>query len=428
MAFKKVLGDMLPVATDTEPGVQNLISPATSASDLSNGNAGTVSLASDSVNINNRTLAVTPAAVQSIIARGHYGTCSSDSVTVNKVATLPNFILNNGARVAIKFTNANTADAPTLNISGTGDKNIYHNNQPLTGNNTKLVAGMVAILQYDGINWNLLNANADVSAATAATPTTNGKIGIATYAADNDKTSRDKAATPAGVAAQISGINLTGSSYTSRLFTSSDSMTLPKAGPVFCILVGGGGGGGGAASSGISTTNPLQIGGSGGSGACMNYVLWTSANASLTVTIGGGGSAGTSTSGGGGGGGGGGQTSVSVNGAGTIYAGGGGGGGGAGVLGTNGTSAVGGGGGRGGGTHGNGAAGDASHNNTGGDGGIGGGNLQGLWSKHGVDLGTAYISPLSWLGNTNYGKGGYGRHKNTGVAGASGAALIIYPV
>ena len=425
MAFKKVLGDMLPVATATEPGVQNLISPATSASDLSNGNAGTVSLASDSVDINNRTLAVTPAAVQSIIARGHYGTCSSDSVTVNKVATLPNFILNNGARVAIKFTNANTANAPTLNINGTGDKNIYHNNQPLTGNNTKLVAGMVAILQYDGINWNLLNANADVSAATAATPTTNGNIGIATYAADNDKTSRDKAATPAGVAAQISGINLTGSSYTSRLFTSSGSMTLPKAGPVFCILVGGGGGGGGAPTTG---NYAAQIGGSGGSGACMNYVLWPSVDASLTVTIGGGGSAGTSTSGGGGGGGGGGQTSVSVNGAGTIYAGGGGGGGGAGVQGTVFDPAVGGGGGGGGGTHGNGADGAASHSTTGGNGGIGGGNLQGLWSEDGVALGTAYISPLSWLGNTNYGKGGYGRLRTTGIAGTSGAALIIYPV
>ena len=424
MAFKKVLGDMLPVATATEPGVQNLISPATSASNLSNGNAGTVSLASDSVDINNRTLAVTPAAVQSIIARGHYGTCSSDSVTVNKVATLPNFILNNGARVAIKFTNANTANAPTLNINGTGNKNIYHNNQPLTGNNTKLVAGMVAILQYDGINWNLLNANADVSAATAATPTTNGNIGIATYAADNDKTSRDKAATPAGVAAQISGINLSGS-YTSRLFTSSGSMTLPKAGPVFCILVGGGGGGGGAPTDGI---HPAQIGGSGGSGACMNYVLWSSANDSLTVTIGGGGSAGTSTSTGGGGGGGGGQTSVSVNGAGTIYAGGGGGGGGAGFVGTNTTANPAGGGGGGGGTHGNGTAGDANSTTTGGSGGSGGGKLQGLWSTYGKTLGTAYISPLSWLGNTNYGRGGYGRLKTTGIAGTSGAALIIYPV
>ena len=423
MAFKKVLGDMLPVATATEPGVQNLISPATSASDLSNGNAGTVSLAKDSIDINNRTLAVTPAAVQSIIARGHYGTCSSDSVTVNKVATLPNFILNNGARVAIKFTNANTANAPTLNINGTGDKNIYHNNQPLTGNNTKLVAGMVAILQYDGINWNLLNANADVPAATAATPTTNGDIGIAIYAADNDKTSRDKAATPAGVAAQISGINLLGSSYTSRLFTSSGSMTLPKVGPVFCILVGGGGGGGGAPTSGNS---PLQIGGSGGSGACMNYVLWPSANASLTVTIGSGGSAGTATSTGGGGGGGGGQTSVSVNGAGTIYAGGGGGGGSAGNSGTNPAAAVSGGDGSGGGTHGNGAAGAANNGTTGGSGGIGGGNLQGLWSTDGVSQGTA--SPLSWLGNTNYGKGGYGRLKTTGIAGTSGAALIIYPV
>ena len=424
MAFKKVLGDMLPVATATEPGVQNLISPATSASDLSNGNAGTVSLAKDSVDINNRTLAVTPAAVQSIIARGHYGTCSSDSVTVNKVATLPNFILNNGARVAIKFTNANTANAPTLNINGTGDKNIYHNNQPLTGNNTKLVAGMVAILQYDGINWNLLNANADVSAATAATPTTNGNIGIATYAADNDKTSRDKAATPAGVAAQISGINLPGS-YTSRLFTSSGSMTLPKAGPVFCILVGGGGGGGGAPTDG---NHPAQIGGSGGSGACMNYVLWSSANDSLTVTIGGGGSAGTSTSYGGGGGGGGGQTSVSVNGAGTIYAGGGGGGGGAGFPGTNPTANPAGRGGEGGGTHGNGTAGDANSAINGGSGGSGGGKLQGLWSRYGETLGTAYISPLSWLGNTNYGRGGYGRLRTTGIAGTSGAALIIYPV
>lgn len=423
MAFKKVLGDMLPVATATEPGVQKLISPATSASDLSNGNAGTVSLASDSVDIKNRTLAVTPAAVQSIIARGHYGTCSSDSVTVNKVATLPNFILNNGARVAIKFTNANTANAPTLNINDTGDKNIYHNNQPLTGNNTKLVAGMVAILQYDGINWNLLNANADVSAATAATPTTNGNIGIAIYAADNDKTSRDKAATPAGVAAQISGINLPGS-YTSKLFTSSGSMTLPKAGPVFCILVGGGGGGGGAPTGGNSDT---QIGGSGGSGACMNYVLWSSANASLTVTIGGGGSAGTATSTGGGGGGGGGQTSVSVNGAGTVYAGGGGGGGGAGMSSV--TPAMhGGGGGSGGGTRGNGTAGAASSGTTGGNGGNGGDDFQGLWSKDGATLGTAYTSPVSWLGNTNYGRGGYGRLRATGIAGTSGAALIIYPV
>lgn len=416
MAFKKVLGDMLPVATATESGVQKLISPATSASDLSNGNAGTVSLASDSVNINNRTLAVTPAAVQSIIARGHYGTCSSDSGTVKKVATLSNFILNNGARVAIKFTNANTANAPTLNINGTGDKNIYHNNQPLTGNNTKIVAGMVAILQYDGINWNLLNANADVSAATAATPTTHGNIGIATYAADNDKTSRDKAATPAGVAAQISGIDLPDHSYTSKLFTSSGSMTLPKAGPVFLILVGGGGGGGGGS---IAATGGL--GGGGGSGACIGYTVWATSG-TLTATIGAGGGVGTyngGNDGGGGGGKGGGQTSVTVPSAGTVYAGGGGGGGG-GCGSNNGLS------GGGGGLYGNGEAGDGGANGKGGEGGLGGGatDVYGMWGRKGVA--TSYTSPASWIGNTNYGRGGHGVARADGVAGTAGAVLVIY--
>lgn len=410
MAFKKVLGDMLPVATATEPGVQKLISPATSASDLSNGNAGTVSLASDSVDIKNRTLAVTPAAVQSIIARGHYGTCSSDSGTIKKVATLPNFILNNGARVAIKFTNANTANAPTLNINDTGDKNIYHNNQPLTGNNTKLVAGMVAILQYDGINWNLLNANADVSAATAATPTTNGNIGIAIYAADNDKTSRDKAATPAGVAAQISGIDLS-DSYTSKLFTSSGSMTLPKAGPVFLTLVGGGGGGGcGSAVGGL--------GGGGGSGACIGYTVWATAG-TLTATIGAGGAAGVDGEGGKGGG----QTSVVVPSAGTVYAGGGGGGGGGGSTGS--TPANGGNGG-GGGLYGNGADGIDADSGKPGAGGLGGGatDVYGMWGRQGKA--TSYTSPASWIGNTNYGRGGYGVAKATGVAGTAGAVLVIY--
>ena len=58
----------------------------------------------------------------------HYATCPTAAATVAKVATIQNgaFTLEVGAKVSIKFTYANTATAPTLNINSTGAKPIYY--------------------------------------------------------------------------------------------------------------------------------------------------------------------------------------------------------------------------------------------------------------------------------------------------------------
>ena len=58
----------------------------------------------------------------------HFANCSTNGNVANKTVNLTGFTsasLVNGARIAVKFANTNTAvDAPTLNVSGTGAKTI----------------------------------------------------------------------------------------------------------------------------------------------------------------------------------------------------------------------------------------------------------------------------------------------------------------
>ena len=91
-----------------------------------------------------------------------YGACSTAANTAAKVVSVTNGTvptLNSaaaGLKVTIKFTNANTADSPTLNVSGKGAKNIYHNGaQITTGENKALLAGICDFV-YDGTQWHLV--------------------------------------------------------------------------------------------------------------------------------------------------------------------------------------------------------------------------------------------------------------------------------
>jgi len=54
------------------------------------------------------------------------GGCSTASVTAEKVVTLSGFTLATGSTILVKFTNANTAAAPTLNVNSSGAKAIYN--------------------------------------------------------------------------------------------------------------------------------------------------------------------------------------------------------------------------------------------------------------------------------------------------------------
>lgn len=53
-----------------------------------------------------------------------YCTCSTAAATAAKTANLTGFSLDTGTVVRVKFSEANSASTPTLNINGTGAKNI----------------------------------------------------------------------------------------------------------------------------------------------------------------------------------------------------------------------------------------------------------------------------------------------------------------
>lgn len=98
----------------------------------------------------------TAAGIESTVKsiQANYATCTTAGATVAKVASAPDFTLYKGAAISIKFTYANTADNPTLNVNGTGAKPIYVGN-------TRMMAALgwkaqdVVSFVYDGTNWRL---------------------------------------------------------------------------------------------------------------------------------------------------------------------------------------------------------------------------------------------------------------------------------
>lgn len=96
-----------------------------------------------------------------------YGTCSTAAGTAAKVATVSGFSLYAGATVSIKFTYANTAGSPTLNVSGTGAKQILTN-----GSNSAYWAGgnSSVMFCYDGSAWQVCSQPVYAASATVGNP------------------------------------------------------------------------------------------------------------------------------------------------------------------------------------------------------------------------------------------------------------------
>lgn len=88
-----------------------------------------------------------------------YGTCTTAAGTAAKVVTLTDstgFTLQAGTIVAVKFTYANTASNPTLNVASSGAKSIKQYGTTAVGNGnqtTGWIAGAIQIFVYDGTNW-----------------------------------------------------------------------------------------------------------------------------------------------------------------------------------------------------------------------------------------------------------------------------------
>ena len=81
----------------------------------------------------------------------HYGTCGTTGATAAKTVSITNFSLVTGAKVMVRFTYANTATSPTLNVNSTGAKSIRYKNASVpTG---YIMAGTVLELVYSGSYW-----------------------------------------------------------------------------------------------------------------------------------------------------------------------------------------------------------------------------------------------------------------------------------
>ena len=98
-----------------------------------------------------------------IIAGGiTYATCGTAAGTVAKAATVSAGVFNlfTGAKVTVKFTYANTAASPTLNVGSSGAKAIYWHGAALASSQY-WAAGAVLDFVYDGSYWNLVGVAKD---------------------------------------------------------------------------------------------------------------------------------------------------------------------------------------------------------------------------------------------------------------------------
>lgn len=95
-----------------------------------------------------------------------YGACSTAAATRRKAVTVsPDFKLQAGAIVGIKYTYTNTASSPTLNVNSKGAKNIYYNNAQVTTSNLTIggYAGRMIYYMYDGTQWRFLSWDYDAN-------------------------------------------------------------------------------------------------------------------------------------------------------------------------------------------------------------------------------------------------------------------------
>lgn len=82
----------------------------------------------------------------------HYAVCPTSASVASKAAYIEGFSLVAGAKIAIKFSNADTSGAPTLNVSNTGAVAIkrYGTSDPING---AWKDNEVVSLVYDGTYW-----------------------------------------------------------------------------------------------------------------------------------------------------------------------------------------------------------------------------------------------------------------------------------
>ena len=134
-----------------------------------------------------------------------FGTCSTAAATAAKTVsvTAGTPALEAGLRVTVKFSNANTAGTPTLNVNSLGAKNIFHKGvQITTGDNKALLAGTCDFV-YDGTQFHLVGNYIDTNSNTTYSAGTGLSLSSTTFNHSNSIT-----AGTAGTSSATSGSTL----------------------------------------------------------------------------------------------------------------------------------------------------------------------------------------------------------------------------
>lgn len=100
------------------------------------------------------------------------GVCSTSAATAAKVVTISGYTPTPGDILAITFTNGTSASTPTLNINGTGAKNIRLGSTNASSTTLNVGAGGVVTMYFTGTHYQLMGSHrtsdSTVSAATQA--------------------------------------------------------------------------------------------------------------------------------------------------------------------------------------------------------------------------------------------------------------------
>lgn len=98
-----------------------------------------------------------------------YGECNISPSTVAKTVTTLNggFVLKKGAKISVKFLQGHTASTMTLNVDGTGAKNVYRNGSSPKSDMVK--AYNVYDFVYDGTYWRIVGVDTDTTYSLATT-------------------------------------------------------------------------------------------------------------------------------------------------------------------------------------------------------------------------------------------------------------------
>ena len=160
-----------------------------------------------------------------------YATCGTGASTIAKVATLAagTLTLKAGATVAVRFTYANTASSPTLNVAGTGAKAIYTQGVRYA----YWAAGATVVFTYDGANWRVASEPVYASTATIGNPVgrniyidstrvyvRNGSTGLLEIGANSVDGSNAAYLKSSAIRLGVKGPSESGSSSTCLLYTS----------------------------------------------------------------------------------------------------------------------------------------------------------------------------------------------------------------